>query len=103
METEIKAKFTLIMMYWVRLHLDDDGNEIPLDIIELIVDIFLYERVKFLKFLLTFNSADIALTDDGKCVSRQGITRGCNQVLADCDPVRTPTLWRIKVCHDSVI
>ena len=104
MENQIKAKYTLIILNWVRLCFENhDNKQFPKDIVELIVNIFLYENVKFLKFSLTSNSADIALTDDGKCASRKGIAGMCNQVLADCDPVKTTTLWRIKVNYNVII
>ena len=98
MESEIKARFSSIITYWVRLFVDNDIEiQFPLDIIQLIVNIFLYENIKILKWHKKYKSDKMILFNDGKCagLSKTDINK---YVLADCDPIKTGEIaWRIKV------
>ena len=100
METKVKAKFTAIVTNWLRFYFsnnDNTSNEFPLDVIQLIVNIFLYQKVKFLAFSSTHKCPGITLSDDNKCAYKP-TEHDCDQnVLMDCNPAKTITLWRIKV------
>ena len=99
MESKIKATFNVIVTNWIRLYLNkDDMVQFPLDIVELIVNIFLYEGIKFLKFSSKYKLRKIVLTDDDKCASCR-YTSTFRHVFVDCDAAiaKSISLWRIKV------
>ena len=100
METSIKAKFTSILTNWIRLYFHaDQSNKFPVDIVQLIVNIFLYEQVKFLTFSSKFKSYGTGLSADSKTAYNTGNNTGYNMwVIPDCDPVQnTVAVWRITV------
>ena len=98
MEAKVKVKFRSIVMNWVRIHFENDDNDkFPLDIVELIVNIFLYEKVKFLSFSSTLKSAAIVLSDDNKCAHRMKGNGHNPYVAVDGDSAKSSILWRIKV------
>ena len=100
MESKIKATFTSIVMNWIRLNFDyDESNGFPLDIVELIVNIFLYEKVKFLTFSSIFKGDSVILTENNKCAKKGGRNAGGNvYVIPDCQPLKEGIrVWRIKV------
>ena len=98
MEAEIKARFTLIVMCWIRISFDDDiANEFPLDIVQLLVNIFLHENIRILQWHQEFKSPAIELTDDNKCANRMRGNGHNPYVLVDDDPAKDIAVWRIKV------
>ena len=67
---QIKYKFTLIIMNWIRLHFqsnNDYGHQFPLDIIQLVINVFLYSNI--LQFNEEFKHPNIELLDDKRCAS----------------------------------
>ena len=100
MEAEIKAQFTLIIMSWIRRSFTNDiAHEFPLDIIQLLVNIFLYENIKILKWHQQFKSPSILLTDDDKCAHRKRGNGWNPYVMVDDEPATSIAVWRIKVCQ----
>ena len=100
MELDIKAKFTFIITNWARLHFEsDESNEFPLDIVQLIVNIFLYEKVKFLTFSSEFRAGGVELSKDKQCAKKSlNAYSGNVYIIPDCDPVKEGLcLWRLKV------
>ena len=99
MEAQIKGKFTFVAMYWIRLLLNDGMDQFPQDVIQLIVNIFLYSPVKFLKFSSKYKSTDaIQLTDGNKCATIMESKRHRDHVFIDEEPVRSGIhVWRFKV------
>ena len=105
METDIKTEFTLIITNWIRLHFESDkSNEFPLDIIQLIVNIFLYEEVKFLPFSLTFKAKGVELSTDRQIAkkSKDASPSGNVYILPDITPTQEGIcVWRIKVMPNA--
>ena len=92
-----KIKFTSIIMNWIRLNTTNDfTNQFPSEIVQLIVNIFLYEKVRILQWNDIYKGTGVVLTDDGKCAMTPV---SCNQyILANCDPIKSGIhVWRIKV------
>ena len=95
---DIKFRFTLIIMNWIRLHWNDDSTPFPSEIIQLIVDIFLYEKIQILQFNEEFKHPDVALDDDKRCAKSTNSSFPCSHVMVDCDPVASGLhVWRIQV------
>ena len=106
METDIKVRFTFIITNWVRVHFEGDkSNEFPLDIVQLIVNIFLYEKVKFLSFSPEFKGQGVELSEDRKCAKKSETASSGNIFIApDCTPVKEGIcVWRIKVTLISIL
>ena len=88
-------------MNWIRFHFEsDESNEFPLDIVQLIVNIFLYEKVKFLTFSSKFKSWTVELSEDIQSAKKaeDASPSGNVYILPDCTPVTEGIcVWRIKV------
>ena len=100
-KANIKVKFTLVIMNWVRLNSNkDESNQFPLDVIQLIVNVFLYENIKILQFNEELKHEEVSLHDDRtRATSQKPTTNGCAHVMVDCEPVISGVhVWRIKVC-----
>ena len=94
---DIKARFTMIVSYLIRLNVNQDEQEqFPLDIIQLIVNVFLYANAKVLTFSSKFKHESIKLTDDNKCA--KGGFATTPYVIVDCEPVMSGIhVWRVQV------
>ena len=88
-------------MHWVRMYCKDESNEFPLDIVQLIVNVFLYQKVKFLTFSSTYNYSTIRLTDNDRCAQNDNPMWGDEgYVLVDCPVVCSGlNVWRVKVSY----
>ena len=97
---DIKCKFTMIIINWIRLNFkNSDSNPFPFDIVQLIVNIFLYENIKLLQFNEEFKHPEVELHDDNKRATSTRPKGGCTNVMLDCDPVKSGVhVWRIQVC-----
>ena len=97
MESELKAQFTGIILYWIRSRFGkDETTQFPLDIIQLIVNIFLYEDIKILGWNNKYKGTGIELKDDDK--SAMTTIERNQYLLCNCDPVTSGIhVWRIKV------
>ena len=95
---QIKFKFTLIMMNWIRLNTNaDEQNQFPLDIVQLIIDTFLYENI--LQFNEEFSHPEVVLDDNKRlATARKRCCDSSSYVMIDCDPVKSGIyVWRIQV------
>ena len=96
----------MIVLYMLRSNFDEDNDkEFPLDIVQLIVNVFLYSKVTFLKFSTKFKNEAIGLSDDDKCAKCIDKDSSTPYVIVDCDPAKSGIhVWRVRVsCIISII
>ena len=87
-------------MNWIRLNSKDkEEHQFPLDIIQLIVDTFLYAKIEILQFNEEFKHKEVLLDDDKRCATlKTDNSGGSSHVMVDCDPVQSGIhVWRIQV------
>ena len=98
---QIKFKFTLIVMNWIRLNYhskNDESKQFPSDIIQLIVNIFLYENIKILQFHEEFKDPTVTLHDDRTRATFATTAGKSAHVMVDCNPAKSGKhVWRIQV------
>ena len=97
---DMKLRFTLLIMNWIRNHSNShQADNFPLDIIQLIVNIFLYEKIEMLEFDEELKHPQVVLHDDKKRATSTRSSGACTSVMINCDPVKSGVhVWRIQVC-----
>ena len=98
-KSDLKWRYKMIVVYMLRFNFDDDNDkEFPLDIVQLIVNVFLYSKVKFLKFSTKFKNKAVELSDDDKCAKCWDKNSSTPHVIVECDPVKSGVhVWRVRV------